>query len=135
MVSSFLPGALKSVNVQDATIPLGLICETPTQLRQWTELPVAYVQLKSGATATEAELLAFAKEKIAERAALPKAIHIIPAMPLTGVGKVFCPPFCTGVGITFLSSLPMAVGGGLGRGFWRAVNSVVASLSLRIGTL
>jgi glycerophosphoryl diester phosphodiesterase len=48
VVSSFLPGALKAVNAQDATISLGLICETPTQLRLWTELPVAYVipQLK-----------------------------------------------------------------------------------------
>jgi glycerophosphoryl diester phosphodiesterase len=43
VVSSFLPGALKAVHAQDATIPLGLICETPTQLRLWSELPVAYV--------------------------------------------------------------------------------------------
>ena len=43
MASSFLPGALKVINGQDSTIPLGLICETPTQLRQWTELPVAWV--------------------------------------------------------------------------------------------
>jgi fatty-acyl-CoA synthase len=55
------------------------------------ELPVAYVQLKPGASATEADLLAFAKEHIVERAALPKAIHIIPAMPLTGVGKIYKP--------------------------------------------
>jgi glycerophosphoryl diester phosphodiesterase len=45
VVSSFLPGALKEIRAQDATIPLGLICETPTQLRLWTELPVAYVIL------------------------------------------------------------------------------------------
>lgn len=43
VVSSFLPGALKALQAQDPTIPLGLICETPTQLRLWTELPVAYV--------------------------------------------------------------------------------------------
>jgi glycerophosphoryl diester phosphodiesterase len=43
VVSSFLPGAIKTLHGHDATIPLGLICETPTQLRQWTELPVAYV--------------------------------------------------------------------------------------------
>jgi glycerophosphoryl diester phosphodiesterase len=55
VVSSFLPGALKAVHAQDATISLGLICETPTQLRLWTELPVAYVipQLKL----VEAELI------------------------------------------------------------------------------
>jgi glycerophosphoryl diester phosphodiesterase len=43
VVSSFLPGALKAMHTQDATIPLGLICETKTQLRLWTELPIAYV--------------------------------------------------------------------------------------------
>jgi glycerophosphoryl diester phosphodiesterase len=43
VVSSFLPGAIKTMHGHDATIPLGLICETPTQLRQWSELPVAYV--------------------------------------------------------------------------------------------
>ena len=55
------------------------------------ELPVAYVQLKPGAMTTEAELLAFAKASIPERAALPKAIHIIDVMPLTSVGKIFKP--------------------------------------------
>jgi glycerophosphoryl diester phosphodiesterase len=43
VVSSFIPGALKSVRELDATIPLGLICESKTQLRYWTELPVQYV--------------------------------------------------------------------------------------------
>ena len=43
VVSSFLPGALKALHAEDATIPLGLICETPTQLRLWNELPVQYV--------------------------------------------------------------------------------------------
>ena len=55
------------------------------------ELPVAYVQLRPGAMTTEADLLAFAKEAIRERAALPKAIRIIDVMPLTGVGKIFKP--------------------------------------------
>jgi glycerophosphoryl diester phosphodiesterase len=43
VVSSFLPGVLKSLHVEDSTIPLGLICETKTQLRSWSELPVNYV--------------------------------------------------------------------------------------------
>jgi glycerophosphoryl diester phosphodiesterase len=43
VVSSFLPGALKSLHAEDSTIPLGLICETKTQLRLWSELPVEYV--------------------------------------------------------------------------------------------
>lgn len=55
------------------------------------ELPVAYVQLKVGATATESELAEFLKTEIAERAALPKQVRIIDKMPLTGVGKIFKP--------------------------------------------
>ncbi len=43
VVSSFLPGVLKSIHAMDATIPLGLICEFETQLRLWNELPVHYV--------------------------------------------------------------------------------------------
>jgi fatty-acyl-CoA synthase len=55
------------------------------------EVAVAYVQLKPGADASEAELMNFARDRIAERAAVPKAIRIIQAMPLTGVGKIFKP--------------------------------------------
>lgn len=43
VVSSFVPGVLKAFRAQDSAIPLGLICETKTQLRFWTELPVEYV--------------------------------------------------------------------------------------------
>ena len=55
------------------------------------EVAVAFVQLKPGACVTEADLMSFAKAHISERAALPKAIRIIPAMPLTAVGKIFKP--------------------------------------------
>jgi fatty-acyl-CoA synthase len=55
------------------------------------EVPVAYVQLKPGAEVLEAELLAFARDHIGERAAIPKAIRIVPALPLTSVGKIFKP--------------------------------------------
>ncbi|MDR3418490.1 MAG: acyl-CoA synthetase [Nevskia sp.] len=55
------------------------------------ELPVAYVQLKPGATATEQELSEFVRSEISERAALPKHIRIVDAIPLTGVGKIFKP--------------------------------------------
>jgi glycerophosphoryl diester phosphodiesterase len=43
VVSSFIPGVLKSLRELDSTIPLGLICESKTQLRFWSELPVQYV--------------------------------------------------------------------------------------------
>lgn len=55
------------------------------------ELPVAYVQRKPGATATEQELMAFARGNIKERAAIPKQIVIIDMIPLTAVGKIFKP--------------------------------------------
>lgn len=55
------------------------------------ELPVAYVQIKDGATVDEQELLEFAEQRISERAARPKAVHIIDRMPLTAVGKLFKP--------------------------------------------
>ena len=41
-LGSFQPGSLKSVRALDPTIPLGLICESRTQLRLWNELPVEY---------------------------------------------------------------------------------------------
>jgi len=43
VVSSFLPGVLKSLHDLDASAPLGLICEFENQLRLWNELPVQYV--------------------------------------------------------------------------------------------
>lgn len=55
------------------------------------ELPVAYVQLKPDATATEQELLEFAERHVAERPAIPRAVRIVPALPLTAVGKIFKP--------------------------------------------
>ncbi|SMG02486.1 acyl-CoA synthetase [Burkholderia singularis] len=55
------------------------------------ELPVAYVQLKPGAVVTEDELIRFAGATIGERAAQPKRIHIVEALPITAVGKIFKP--------------------------------------------
>jgi fatty-acyl-CoA synthase len=55
------------------------------------ELPVAYVQLKPGASATEHELMQFLRGETSERAALPKHIRIVDALPLTAIGKIFKP--------------------------------------------
>jgi fatty-acyl-CoA synthase len=55
------------------------------------EIPVAYVQLKPDSTASAEELLEFAGGKITERAAIPKDIQILDAMPVTAVGKIFKP--------------------------------------------
>jgi fatty-acyl-CoA synthase len=55
------------------------------------ELPVAFVSLAAGAQTTPEELMEYAGEQISERAAVPKAIHVIPDLPLTTVGKIFKP--------------------------------------------
>ncbi|MFZ1755778.1 MAG: acyl-CoA synthetase [Caldilineaceae bacterium] len=55
------------------------------------EVPVVYVELKPGATATPDELMTFARQEIGERAALPKEVRILDAIPLTAVGKVYKP--------------------------------------------
>lgn len=55
------------------------------------EVPVVYVELKPGATATPDELMAFAQKEIGERAAQPKEVRILEAIPLTAVGKVYKP--------------------------------------------
>ena len=55
------------------------------------ELPCAYVELRKGATVTVEDLMAFAKEHIHERAAVPKHIEILDELPKTAVGKVFKP--------------------------------------------
>lgn len=55
------------------------------------ELPVAYVQLRDGASATEVDLMAHAQAHIGERAAHPKTITVMPALPVTAVGKIFKP--------------------------------------------
>ena len=52
------------------------------------EVPVAYVTLAPGETATGAdELLAFASRHVPERAAAPKDVVILAALPLTDIGK------------------------------------------------
>ncbi len=55
------------------------------------EIPVAFVQLKPGASASPEELQAFARERVAERAAAPAEVLVLAQMPLTGVGKIFKP--------------------------------------------
>jgi len=49
------------------------------------------VELVKGADVTVDELAAFARDHIAERAALPKHIEVLAELPKTAVGKVFKP--------------------------------------------
>jgi fatty-acyl-CoA synthase len=54
-------------------------------------VPVAYVQLRPGQVCKAEELEAFAHLHISERAAVPKRIEVLGALPLTAVGKIFKP--------------------------------------------
>ena len=56
------------------------------------ELPIAYVQLAQGSTITEDDLMSYAQTEIGERAAIPKAVHVVDEIPQTAVGKIFKPP-------------------------------------------
>ncbi|MCB1368792.1 MAG: acyl-CoA synthetase, partial [Rhodobacteraceae bacterium] len=55
------------------------------------ELPAAYVELIAGGKATDADLMAFAEERIGEKAAIPKHLEIMAELPKTAVGKIFKP--------------------------------------------
>ncbi|WP_433622029.1 acyl-CoA synthetase [Nocardia sp. CA-120079] len=53
------------------------------------EVPVAYVALTAGADVTEDELVSWAAERVHERAAAPKTVTILDALPVTDVGKPY----------------------------------------------
>ncbi|MEM6940800.1 MAG: acyl-CoA synthetase [Pseudomonadota bacterium] len=55
------------------------------------ELPCAFVELVDGANVTPEELITFCQKHVAERAAHPKHIKIMPELPKTAVGKIFKP--------------------------------------------
>jgi len=55
------------------------------------ELPALFVSLRPGHSVTPQQLLDHLAGTIAERPALPKAVHVVDAIPVTGVGKVFKP--------------------------------------------
>jgi len=55
------------------------------------ELPMAYVEPRPGTMPDPKELIAYCREHLAERAAVPVRIVVISALPLTAVGKTFKP--------------------------------------------
>ncbi len=55
------------------------------------ELPVCFVMLRAGATVSDSELHAHAQKTIGERPAWPRQFHIVEAIPVTSVGKIFKP--------------------------------------------
>lgn len=55
------------------------------------ELPVLYVQIKPEYAVNDGDILAHVMARIPERAAHPKSVTILPALPVTPVGKIFKP--------------------------------------------
>lgn len=55
------------------------------------EIPCAYVELVADADTSQEELLAYARDHIHERAAMPRYLEILPELPKTAVGKIFKP--------------------------------------------
>jgi fatty-acyl-CoA synthase len=53
------------------------------------EVPVAYVTLAPGATATEDDLRDWAAGRVPDRTAAPKAVTILDTLPVTAVGKPY----------------------------------------------
>lgn len=55
------------------------------------ELPVIFLTLRPGAQANAAEILEAVAPKIGERAAVPRRVTVLDAMPMTAIGKIFKP--------------------------------------------
>lgn len=55
------------------------------------EIPCVYVELNDDASTSVDELMAYAKEHVPERAAVPKYLEILDELPKTAVGKIFKP--------------------------------------------
>ncbi|WP_067838703.1 acyl-CoA synthetase [Nocardia lijiangensis] len=53
------------------------------------EVPVAYVVLTAGTDVTESELVEWAADRVHERAAAPKTVTVLDALPVTDVGKPY----------------------------------------------
>ena len=83
-------------NIDPKMIEEVLVCHPAVQLAAAIgrpdaskgEMPIAYVQLRAGASARPEELIALCREQVQERAAVPVEIHLIGAMPMTAVGKI-----------------------------------------------
>jgi len=83
------PLAIEEVFFRHPAVALAAVVSEPDAYAG--ELPVAYVQLKTGAEVDSAELLGYVVERTPERAAVPVQLYFVDAIPLTAVGKVFKP--------------------------------------------
>lgn len=83
------PAMIENVMVQHPSVALAAAVGQPDAYAG--ELPVCFVELAPGANVGVDDLLSHAQDHIDERPAWPKAIHIMDAIPLTTVGKIYKP--------------------------------------------
>ena len=84
------PSLIEETLLQHAAVELAAAVGKPDAYAG--ELPVGYVQLKPGASASAEEIKEFARKNIPERGAAPVDVHILDKIPLTDTGKIFKPP-------------------------------------------
>lgn len=83
------PAAVEEALLRHPQVALAAVVGAPDEYAG--ELPVAYVVARPGAVLDAEQVLAAAAPHIAERAAVPKRIDVLPALPLTAIGKVYKP--------------------------------------------
>jgi fatty-acyl-CoA synthase len=83
------PGAIEELFFHHPAVALAAVVGQPDAYAG--ELPIAFVQLKPDAKVTETELIDYVRGRTPERAAVPVAVIVMAAIPLTAVGKVFKP--------------------------------------------
>ncbi|MEU7818462.1 AMP-binding protein [Pseudonocardia sp. NPDC049154] len=87
------PREIEDALVRHADVHLAAAVGRPD--RSKGELPMAFVQLREGASATPAELLDHCRAHIGERAAVPVEIVVLDRLPTTPVGKIAKPALRT----------------------------------------
>lgn len=83
------PGVIEEALLRHPAVQMAAAVGEPDEYAG--ELPVAYVVARPGTAPSPEELLAFAAAHVDERAACPKRIAVLPALPLTAIGKVYKP--------------------------------------------
>lgn len=74
----------KALNAHAAVLEVAVI---PVHDSQWGEVPKALVVLKTGASATEIELIEFCRSRLSHYKC-PRSIEFLDALPKTGTGKI-----------------------------------------------